>query len=134
MVAPVVIAALISAAVAVGTTVEANKRQKKANRAQQRINASRSALERRQEVRSSRIERARVESASAAQGTTGSSSQIGVLGSITSQTATNRSSESIASSLAGEASSNLQAAANIRGVGGVVASFAASAGPTLFGG
>ena len=134
MVAPVIIAALISAAVAVGTETQASKREKRASRAQKRISASQAALERRQEVRDIRIQRARVEAQAQAGGVGSSSGADSALNSIVSQTGVNQSARTITQSLSNEAGEALQSAADIRGVGGVTAQFVGTAGGTLFGG
>lgn len=124
MVAPLIIASLISAAVQTTTTVIASKKEKRARQAQRRQSASQAAIERRQEVRDTRIQRARLLSQSAEQGTDQSSGLTSSLGSIVSQTGVNQSARTITQGLSNEAGAALQQAANIRGVGGVAAQFA----------
>ena len=133
MVAPLIVAALIQGAITTGTTIIAGKKEKKARQAQRRQTASQAAIERRQEVRDIRIQRARVESQAASQGTAQSSGATSALGSIVSQTGVNQSARTITQGLSNEAGEALQQAADIRGVGGVVAQFAGNSA-SLFGG
>ena len=120
--------AAVGLLVGTGSTVVAQRQQKKARRSQQRIADLQADRQRRAQLREARIRRAQVENIAAQTGTAESSGEIGATGAIQSQLASNLSFLDQTQTLSNRASSALQSASDIQSFGAVTKALTSAEG------